>query len=114
MAQKMVDLKLAEYTLHRQQKKLEKLNNFLKSKNSNSLLLSNNKAFFLPLSKTKHATIFYSKSYRDFVLAFNINSTKSFIITKEMWKIFHEKINIIDKELNKSSSNGVKKHSSKK
>ena len=110
----MVDLKLAEFTLHRQQKKLEKLNNFLKSQNSNGTLLSNTKTFFLPLSKTKHATIFYSKSYRDFVLAFNINSTKSFIITKEMWKIFHEKINLIDKELNKPSSNDVSKHSSKK
>ena len=94
MAQKMLDLK--------------------KIKKSIACQTGEESEIFVNLSKSKHAALKYSASYKDLVWAFNINSTKSFIITKEMWKIFHEKINIIDKELNKSSSNGISKHSSKK
>ena len=44
--------------------------------------------FFLRLSATKYAVLKYSQSYKDNVLAFNINSSKSFMLTREMWKIF--------------------------
>ena len=49
--------------------------------------------YSIQLNETKHARIYYSKAYKDYVLSFNINSTKSFIITRDMWKIF--KLNII-------------------
>ena len=41
----------------------------------------------IPLSHSKHAILKHSKSYKDYVLSFNINSSKSFILTKQMWKI---------------------------
>ena len=56
---------------------------------------------FINLSKTKHAVLKYSQSYKDHVLAFNINSTKSFILTKPMWKILRSHLDEIDNELNK-------------
>ena len=55
--------------------------------------------FYVNLSKTKHFKLYYSESYKDMVLALNINNSKSFIITRQMWKIFREHINQIDKTL---------------
>jgi hypothetical protein len=57
--------------------------------------------FYISLSKTKHASLKYSTSYKDTVLSFNINSSKSFIITRQMWKIFKKHITLIDNELGK-------------
>jgi len=51
---------------------------------------------FINLSETKHALLKYSSSYKDFVLFLNINSSKSFIITKSMWKILRNYLPTID------------------
>jgi hypothetical protein len=56
---------------------------------------------FVYLSNSKHASLKYSVSYKDVVLALNINSTKSFIITKSMWKILRPHLSKIDHELSK-------------
>ena len=56
--------------------------------------------FSIQLNDTKHARIYYSKAYKDYVLSFNINSTKSFIITRDMWKVFKLNIFLIDAILN--------------
>jgi hypothetical protein len=42
--------------------------------------------FCIPLCRNKQARVYWSKSYRDFVLAFNINRSKSFIVDRQMWK----------------------------
>ena len=55
---------------------------------------------FVYLSNSKHASLKYSSSYKDVVLALNINSTKSFIITKSMWKILRP-------HLSKNSQNKI-------
>jgi hypothetical protein len=61
----------------------------------------NNIEFFFNLSKSKHARLHFSESYNDIVLSFNINRSKSFIINRQMWKLFRKNIFKIDKELNK-------------
>jgi hypothetical protein len=55
--------------------------------------------FSIQLNKSKRARLYYSKSYRDYVLSFNINSTKSFIIDRRMWKILKKYLNFIENEL---------------
>ena len=62
-------------------------------KTNNNKITQTEIDYSIQLNETKHARIYYSKAYKDYVLSFNINSTKSFIITREMWKIF--KLNII-------------------
>lgn len=44
--------------------------------------------FTFKLSDTKTVRIYKSKSYKDFVLCLNLGSSKKFIISKAMWKIF--------------------------
>ena len=74
--------------------------------NYRSFIKNNNKTtqteldFSIQLNDTKHARIYYSKAYKDYVLSFNINSTKSFIITRDMWKVFKLNIFLIDAILN--------------
>jgi hypothetical protein len=55
--------------------------------------------FFVSLSDSKHARLYYSESYKDIVLSFNINQCKSFIVTRQMWKNLRNHINKIDLEL---------------
>ena len=62
-------------------------------KTNNNKITQTEIDYSIQLNETKHARIYYSKVYKDYVLSFNINSTKSFIITRDMWKIF--KLNII-------------------
>lgn len=40
----------------------------------------------IALCRNKRARFYWSQSYRDFVLAFNINKSKSFILDRQMWK----------------------------
>ena len=159
MAQRMIDLKIEEYTLHKQNKKLHMLRKYMHSRNANLKIKKafkkpletaslgsepNSKAltssqscflkpsltdgdiktdaepvaklvkdFFLSLSSSKHVTLKYSKYYRDIVLALNINSSKSFIITKQMWLTLRKHINYIDKELSKlplTTAKNVQEH----
>jgi hypothetical protein len=51
---------------------------------------------FISLSHSKHAILKHSTSYKDYVLSFNINSSKSFILTKQMWKILRPHLGKID------------------
>ena len=60
--------------------------------------------FFIELSKSKHARIYFSKSYKDTVLSLNINQCKSFIITRSMWKLLKANIHLIDQRLSKNES----------
>lgn len=42
--------------------------------------------FCVQLNTNKRARLYKSEAYKDYVLAFNINKSKSFIITKPMWQ----------------------------
>jgi hypothetical protein len=55
--------------------------------------------FCIQLNKNKRARLYYSESYKDYVLAFNINQSKSFILTRSMWKKFKKHLKNIDNEL---------------
>jgi hypothetical protein len=57
--------------------------------------------FCVPLCRNKRARFYYSQAYRDFVLAFNINRSKSFIIDRRMWKKLRFHLYNIDNELKK-------------
>jgi hypothetical protein len=41
--------------------------------------------FCVQLNDNKRARLYWSEAYGDYVLAFNINKSKTFIITKQMW-----------------------------
>jgi hypothetical protein len=53
------------------------------------------------LSKSKKFRMYYSKSYKDYVISFNFTNCRKFLISRSMWKIFRKYINIIDGELNR-------------
>jgi hypothetical protein len=57
--------------------------------------------FCVPLCRNKRARFYYSQAYRDYVLAFNINRSKSFIIDRSMWKKLRYHLYNIDHELAK-------------
>jgi len=61
--------------------------------------------FYVNLSPNKHVKLYFSESYKDIVLSFNINQCKSFIITRQMWKILRAYINKIDLEFTKPTKN---------
>jgi hypothetical protein len=53
---------------------------------------------FISISNTKSIHVYYSKSYKDYIVSFNLGSNKKFILNKNKWKIFYsysEKINQI-------------------
>lgn len=52
--------------------------------------------FQLSLSENKRARLYYSESYKDFVLSFNYTNCKKFIVTKPMWKVLRPYLNKID------------------
>lgn len=55
--------------------------------------------FCVQLNKNKRARLYYSDSYRDYVLAFNINKSKTFILDRSMWKKLKKYFQKIDNEL---------------
>jgi hypothetical protein len=52
--------------------------------------------FRIHLDGKKTARIYYSTAYKDNVLSLNFGSSKSFIFTKPMWRLFRNYINTID------------------
>ena len=61
----------------------------------------NNNEMTINLSKSKKFRMYYSKSYKDYVITFNFTNCRKFLISRSMWKIFRKYINIIDGELNR-------------
>ena len=83
MAQAMIDLKR------------------IKEKRSISTQTGISSEFCISLTRSKIARLYYSESYKDYVLCFSFSNSKKFIISKSMWKILRSHINQIDNELNK-------------
>jgi hypothetical protein len=63
-----------------------------------------NDEFFLNLSKSKVVRLYYSKSYKDYVLSFKLGKSKKFIITKCMWGIFRNYLTHIDTVLTRDQN----------
>ena len=59
--------------------------------------------FFVYLSKTKTLHLYWSESYKDYVVCLNFSNCKKYIITRLMWKKFRNYINQIDHVLNTNS-----------
>jgi hypothetical protein len=55
--------------------------------------------FTFHLSNYKSVRIYFSKSYKDYVLSLNLGNSKKFIITKYMWTIFKIYYPFIDQVL---------------
>ena len=50
----------------------------------------------LTISDTKKIRLYYSKSYKNYILSFDLNDSKKFILTKEKWLLFRKHIEEID------------------
>ena len=59
--------------------------------------------FFANLSKTKTLHMYFSESYKDYVVCLSFSNCKKYIITRAMWKNFRNYINQIDNVLNTNS-----------
>lgn len=59
----------------------------------------NSPELFFNISKNKNVHLYYSKTYKDFVLSFNFSNCKKYIITKDMWKFFKFHYSKIDQEM---------------
>ena len=55
--------------------------------------------FTFNLTNYKTVRIYYSKSYKEYVVSLNLGNSKKFIITKSMWKIFKIYYPLIEKIL---------------
>ena len=55
----------------------------------------------ITISDTKKIHLYYSKSYKNYILSFNLNKSKKFILTKEKWLLFRKHIEEIDEIMTK-------------
>ena len=55
----------------------------------------------ISLSHSKKIELYFSKSYKDYVLSFNLGKSKKFIINKKKWLYFRKFLNQIDETLTK-------------
>ena len=70
------------------------------NKINNSTQTGEDDHFKIHLDKKKTARIYYSLAYKDNVLSFNFGTSKNFIFTKPMWKLFRNYIKTIDTYMN--------------
>ena len=59
--------------------------------------------FFEYLSKTKTIHMYWSESYKDYVVCLSFFNCKKYIITRPMWKRFRNFFSQIDNVLNTNS-----------
>ena len=57
--------------------------------------------FMVYLDKTKTMRMYFSESYKDYVLCLHFSNNKKYIITKPMWKKFRNHFAQIDYVLNR-------------
>ena len=86
------------------QSNVEKLSNSSQTiYNTNSVAVQTgiNDDLSITFSHSKKIHLYYSKSYRDYVLSFNLGQSKKFIITKKKWMLFRKYLNQIDETMTK-------------
>ena len=59
--------------------------------------------FMVFLDRTKTMRLYYSESYKDFVLCLHFSNNKKYIINKRMWKKFRLYIPHIEHVLNREA-----------
>lgn len=64
--------------------------------------------YFFNLSNYKNVRVYFSKSYKQYVLSINFGQCKKYIITTKMWKQFRRHIKVIDFILSKNESKPVR------
>ena len=50
----------------------------------------------ITISDTKKIRLYYSKSYKDYIISFDLNDSKKFILSKEKWLLFRSHLEEID------------------
>ena len=50
----------------------------------------------ITISDTKKIRLYYSKSYKEFIISFDLNDSKKFILSKEKWSLFRLHLEEID------------------
>lgn len=55
----------------------------------------------ITISDTKKIQLYYSKAYKNYIVTFNLNDSKKFILTKKKWLIFRQHIEEIDEIMTK-------------
>ena len=59
--------------------------------------------FMVYLDKTKTMRVYFSESYKDYVMCLHFSNNKRYIITKQMWKILRLQYFRIDHVLGRTS-----------
>ena len=80
------------------QKMIENKKIELKLKNSKSIGIQtgDENERCITISDTKKIHLYYSKSYKNYIISFNLNESKKFILTKKKWLLFRNHIEEID------------------
>ena len=73
----------------------------LKKKSETKSTQTGELEFMVYLDRTKTMRMYYSESYKDYVLCLHFSNNKRYIITKNMWKIFRKYIELINHVLNR-------------
>jgi len=78
------------------QKQIDEYNLKIQKLNTKSTQTNDDHEIFITLSDTKKIHLYKSKSYKSYVLSFDLGSSKKFIINKEKWMLFRKHIEEID------------------
>jgi len=78
------------------QKQIDEYNLKIQKLNTKSTQTNDDHEICITLSDTKKIHLYKSKSYKSYVLSFDLGSSKKFIINKEKWMLFRKHIEEID------------------
>ena len=78
------------------QKQIDEYNLKIQKLNTKSTQTNDDHEICITLSDTKKIHLYKSKSYKSYVVSFDLGSSKKFIINKEKWMLFRKHIEEID------------------
>ncbi len=78
------------------QKQIDEYNLKIQKLNTKSTQTNDDHEICITLSDTKKIHLYKSKSYKSYVLSFDLGSSKKFIMNKEKWMLFRKHIEEID------------------
>ena len=78
------------------QKQVDEYNLKIQKLNTKGTQTNDDHEICITLSATKKIHLYKSKSYKSYVLSFDLGSSKKFIINKEKWMLFRKHIEEID------------------
>jgi hypothetical protein len=74
------------------QKQIDEYNLKIQKSNSKATQFNDDHEICITLSDTKKIHLYKSKSYKSYVVSFDLGSSKKFIINKEKWMLFRKRI----------------------